>query len=184
MIFVTVGTQLPFDRLVRSVDDWASSGKHEVFAQIGPSPYRPKHMAWARFVEADECRRRFESASVIVAHAGMGSLITALELGKPIVVMPRRADLGEHRNDHQLATARRLVTQERAVVAFSEEELRGALDRIRDLRPAAACSSAASVRLVGALRHFINHGRGTASASTLGQLGGEDHDLSLPDVAI
>ena len=42
---------------------------------------------------------------VVIAHDEMGSIITALEMGKPIVVMPRRAELGEHRNDHQVAAA-------------------------------------------------------------------------------
>ncbi len=37
MIFVTVGEQLPFDRLVRAVDEWAAASGKEVFAQIGNS---------------------------------------------------------------------------------------------------------------------------------------------------
>ena len=40
MIFVTVGSQLPFDRLVRAVDDWAAgNGGAAAFAQIGASSY-------------------------------------------------------------------------------------------------------------------------------------------------
>ena len=53
----------------------------------------------------------------------MGSIITALELGKRIIVMPRRADLGEHRSDHQVATAKRFAEQGRIEVAFNEREL-------------------------------------------------------------
>jgi len=104
MIFVTVGTQLSFDRMVRVADTWAYlRGRDDVFAQIGPTEWRPSHIASVPFLETDECHRRIREASLVVAHAGMGSIITALELGKPIVVMPRRADLGEHRNDHHKA---------------------------------------------------------------------------------
>ena len=36
MIFVTVGTDSPFDRLMQVVDEWAAaSGRTDVFAQIG-----------------------------------------------------------------------------------------------------------------------------------------------------
>ena len=35
----------------------------------------------------------------------MGSIITAIDNNKPIVIMPRLHKYGEHRNDHQLATA-------------------------------------------------------------------------------
>jgi len=58
----------------------------------------------------------------------MGTIITALELDKPILVMPRRGDLGETRNDHQLATARRLHALGLIEVALDEAELRSRLD--------------------------------------------------------
>ena len=71
----------------------------------------------------------------MISHAGMGSIITALELGKRIIVMPRRANLGEHRNDHQLATAKRLSEQGRIMVAFTEQELVDKLDQLQVFDP-------------------------------------------------
>ena len=86
MIFVTVGVQLPFDRLVRAVDTWAGERmRADVFAQIGPSQYRPQHIEFRAFVEPPEFRRLVEGADAVVAHAGMGSIITALELAKPLI---------------------------------------------------------------------------------------------------
>jgi UDP-N-acetylglucosamine transferase subunit ALG13 len=124
MIFVTVGTQLPFDRLVSVVDQWAArQGRRDVFAQAGPTTRPPRFIAWAPFIDAGEFQRRCESAELIVAHLGMGSIITALELGKPILVMPRQASLHEHRNDHQAAMARRLAGSSRVSVAWDGSEL-------------------------------------------------------------
>ena len=38
MIFVTVGTQLAFDRMIKAVDEWAGArGRTDVFAQVGPA---------------------------------------------------------------------------------------------------------------------------------------------------
>lgn len=156
MIFVTVGTQLPYDRLVRTVDEWAGrTGRTDVFAQVGPTKYRPRHIECAPFVPADECRRRMKSATAVVAHAGMGSVLTALELGKPIVVMPRRADLGEHRNDHQMATARRLLAMGRVIVAFDEEHLVAKLAQLDHLRAGSAIPAMATPQLIHVLRDFI-----------------------------
>jgi UDP-N-acetylglucosamine transferase subunit ALG13 len=131
VIFVTVGAQMPFDRLVRSVDEWADSHQREdIFAQIGTSSYRPRHIRHSQFIAPAEFRRHVERADVIVAHAGMGSIISAVELGKPILVMPRRGDLGETRNDHQVATAERFGSLRLIEVATNERELGRKLDEI------------------------------------------------------
>jgi UDP-N-acetylglucosamine transferase subunit ALG13 len=159
-VFVTVGTQLPFDRLVRAVDGWAGRNPSSaVFGQIGPSTYRPRHMRWAHFIHADECRRRVREAAVVIAHAGMGTIITALEYGTPIVVVPRRADLGEHRNDHQTATAHHLLAQHRVVVALDEAQLLDRLAGLDQLAGAGGISRHARPRLLAVLREFVATGR-------------------------
>lgn len=158
MIFVTVGTQLAFDRMVRAIDAWAgaASPKPEVFAQIGPTELVPQHLEHKAFVEPGEFAERAGAADAIVAHAGMGSIITALTFGKPIIIMPRRADLGEQRNDHQLATAARFADRPGVMVARDETELPGLLDRLADLRGAEPIPEFASPGLIGAIRDFID----------------------------
>jgi len=108
LIFVTVGAQMPFDRLIEWVDDWAVAGdRGDVCAQIGPSTYAPRRLRILPFLEPPTFRRTMAEAHCVVAHAGMGTILTALELGKPILVVPRHGDLGETRNDHQVATLAR-----------------------------------------------------------------------------
>lgn len=157
MIFVTVGTQLPFDRLVRAVDEWAGlRGRTDVFAQMGPSEYRPRFIESRPFISPEEHRRRMEGATAVVGHAGMGTIIGALELGKPVLVMPRRAGLGEQRNDHQLATAKRFSELKRVAVAWDESELPARLDELERLVVQERVGSSASETLIGALRRFID----------------------------
>ncbi|OSI72462.1 glycosyltransferase [Bradyrhizobium canariense] len=157
MIFVTVGTQGQFDRLIRTIDEWAGvRGRTDVFAQTGPAEYRARHIRVERFIDPSEFRRCVESASLVVAHAGMGSIITALELGKQIIVMPRRAELGEHRNDHQVASARRFAQQGRIVVALDEKELVERLDRVGSAEPAERLGGQASSHLIDTIRTFID----------------------------
>ncbi|MCK1712902.1 MULTISPECIES: glycosyltransferase [unclassified Bradyrhizobium] len=160
MILVTVGTQVQFDRLIRTVDDWAGArARNDVFAQIGPSNQRFKHIRTERFIEPTEFRNSVEAASLVVAHAGMGSIITALELGKKILVMPRRASLGEHRNDHQVATAKRFAAQGRIEVAFDEGELADKLDHLDVRNGSERLGGEASPQLIRTLRTFIEAGR-------------------------
>jgi exopolysaccharide biosynthesis glucuronosyltransferase PssE len=132
VIFLTLGTQLPFDRLVRAVDAWcAAAPGREVFGQIvdpGATGYRPQHMEWVSHLSPEDYRARFEDASLIIAHAGMGTIITAMSMGKPLVLMPRKAGLGEHRNDHQVATVERFGTRQGIHVASDETTLPGVLD--------------------------------------------------------
>ncbi|MCC5888542.1 MAG: glycosyl transferase family 28 [Gammaproteobacteria bacterium] len=127
MIFLTVGTQLPFDRLARAVDNWcAERPDHEVIGQIGEpgrNGYRPTHFEWWPFVEPSEFVRRLDQSSVIVAHAGMGSIISAMLHAKPIVIMPRRDEFGEHRNNHQYATAKSFSERPLVHVAMTETDL-------------------------------------------------------------
>lgn len=114
MIFLTIGTQEPFDRLVRAMDDWARANHATMFGQLGalkPDSYRPTDFAYAEFMDAAAYEAKLVAADVVVAHAGMGSIISALTHARPIIIVPRRASLGEHRNEHQLATADRFRTR-------------------------------------------------------------------------
>jgi UDP-N-acetylglucosamine transferase subunit ALG13 len=124
MILVTVGGQLPFDRLIHAVDRWAmDSGRDDVFAQIGNSTRPPSHVTWERFLSPSDFQAKARESELIIAHAGIGSILTALELEKPIVVMPRRAHLGEHRNDHQWATVKHLGGRAGLTAVADEGEL-------------------------------------------------------------
>ena len=134
-LFLTVGTQLPFDRLVQALDAWAGMHCHEdlaIFGQIGPvssDGYRPQNFACMSFLEPEEFDRRFADATHIIAHAGMGTIISALVAEKPLLIMPRRARLGEQRNDHQLATVRQFKHRPGIWAVEDETGLASKLDR-------------------------------------------------------
>jgi UDP-N-acetylglucosamine transferase subunit ALG13 len=174
MIFVTVGSQMPFDRLIRAVDEWAvARGRSDVFAQIGSTDFLPKSISAKKFMDPLEFRKCVETADVIVAHAGMGSIITALECGKPIIVMPRRGSLNETRNDHQVATVRHLSKHGRIIVAMNEEELVSGLDHVGSPQEMDRISPHASPVLIATIRNFVD-GKpyaGETGASTATQAG-------------
>lgn len=160
MIFVTVGTQLPFDRLVSAIDAWAGrTGRRDVLAQIGPSQLRPQFIEHRPFLSPTEFSRHFATAELVIAHAGMGSIISAMSQGKPLLVMPRSASLNEHRNDHQLSTARRFRELGRILVAMDAQELDAQLSRLEQIPTASRTGLYASPELLAAVRAFVSEDR-------------------------
>ena len=97
-----------------------------------------------------------ENAEIIVAHAGMGSILTSLSMGKRIIVMPRRASLHEHRNDHQFASASKLKTVSGLTVAEDTRALFAALDRHVCGTPLEPIRHLASNELIANLRLWID----------------------------
>ena len=126
MIFVTVGThEQPFDRLVRAVDGLVADGilNEPVFIQTGYCAYEPGHCEWARFVPAPEMRSRMEAADVVVTHGGPSSFIEAMAAGKVPVVVPRRAQYGEHVNDHQVDFVHEVAERKGGIVPVYDTAL-------------------------------------------------------------
>ena len=156
VIFVTVGTQLPFDRLVEAVDHWASrSEASQVFAQIGHGEYLPQHMEWQRELEPKNFKSQLSRATAVVAHAGIGTILSGLELGKPVIILPRRADLGEHRNDHQLATAREFDQMGLVTVAENQNDLQDKLESLTSMKARQQLRPEASQNLLDYIQSFI-----------------------------
>ncbi|HOQ04341.1 MAG TPA: PssE/Cps14G family polysaccharide biosynthesis glycosyltransferase [Anaerohalosphaeraceae bacterium] len=137
MIFLTIGTLDPFDRLVRMVDELAGAGSMpaEVLAQIGISTYQPKHIRWVSVLEKNEFDRIFDESEFVISHAGMGSILTAVSRRKPMIVVPRLKQYGEHVNDHQLDTARRFEEMGVVLTANTSSELKEKVRSIASFRP-------------------------------------------------
>ena len=123
MIFVAVGTQFPFNRLIEYMDQWAGEHNQEVIAQISDGDYIPQNMKWERFLNGEQYNKNIAEASVFVSHAGMGNIISAREQQTPIIVMNRQFKLGEHRNDHQADGLKWMGKLEGVFTASTQEEL-------------------------------------------------------------
>lgn len=155
MVFLTVGMQLPFDRLVAIVDDWAGSTFTEVVAQIGASERKFRNIVTFRFLESNEFQEHVGKASVVVAHAGVGSILTAIEREKPIIVLPRRVAHGEHRSDHQCEMIVRFRDIEGVYPAKDSEEIVSLLNRRHELRSPRRIGSYAPKRFINELIRLI-----------------------------
>lgn len=154
MMFATVGTQLPFPRMISALDRIA--GKHDLrmFAQTADPHARYDHLETAAQLPPDRFDERARGAPVLIGHAGIGTIIAAKKLGKPVILFPRRGDLREHRNDHQMATARAVDGTRGVHIAWDEVALERLLTTKR-LEPAAMEGSTNRDRLIAYLADFI-----------------------------
>lgn len=126
MIYVTVGTDThQFNRLLREIDRLAGEGKirEKVVAQTGNSDYMPKNYKFFRFISQEKMEGIIKESRLVISHAGAGSVITAFEFKKPLIIVPRLKRFGEHTNDHQTEIAKELEKQKRALAVFDISSL-------------------------------------------------------------
>lgn len=105
MIFVTVGTQdVPFDRLLKEVEKQIKKGniKDEVIVQSGNSKFTSDLMKVTNFFTKEEYTKLIKKSSLVITHAGVGTIIDSLNAGKVVIVAPRLQKYKEAVNDHQL----------------------------------------------------------------------------------
>jgi UDP-N-acetylglucosamine transferase subunit ALG13 len=146
MIFATVGTQLPFPRLMNALNDLASRTSEEIVAQTGEGTTDRTSLREIKSLQPAEFSDLFHRARVVVSHAGIGSILSARRYGKPLIIVPRRHALDEHRNDHQMATARQVEGSPGIYVAWETDMLADLL--ASDLAPASEAMSPSRERLI------------------------------------
>ena len=105
MIFVTVGSQkFQFNALLEAVDSLVASGAAEggAFAQTGACTYEPIRMEHIAFLDREGFQRRMAASDIVITHGGAGAIVGAVKAGKEVIAVPRRAERGEHVDDHQI----------------------------------------------------------------------------------
>jgi UDP-N-acetylglucosamine transferase subunit ALG13 len=130
-VVVTLGTiRFSFRRLVERLVRVLPPAC-EVVWQVGDTDVSGLNISAHRMIDSTALRDAMARADVVVAHAGIGSALAALEVGRCPVLVPRERDHAEHVDDHQHQIARSLASAGLAVHAG------GAALNLRDLEDAA-----------------------------------------------
>jgi len=104
MILVTLGTQdKEFSRLLKAIDKEIEKGniKEKVVVQAGCTKYESKNMEVLDLVPQDEFEKLMSEADLLITHGGVGSILTGIKRGKPVIAAARLKKYKEHTNDHQ-----------------------------------------------------------------------------------
>ena len=153
---MTVGSMLPFDRLVAAMDHWARQHPDaSVFAQIGEGGRRPQHIECCEMLDPAAFRRHCLDCDVIVSHLGTGTVLTAAEVGRPLVALLRRHDLREVNSDHQHAAASWLRSRLGIAVVEHEGALGAEIERMVGCAGPQDFASASRATLCAAVADFL-----------------------------
>lgn len=153
MILIAVGTsEFPFDRLLSDIDELCEEGVvdgSQVVAQTGCSTYRPKHYRAFSLIGRDDYQKYVDEADIIITHAGTGSVIPSLKLGKKVIVFPRQKQYHEHVDDHQFELSDIFSNHGYVLAATNRDELRDAIRNMDTFEPAPFASNSGQMnRLV------------------------------------
>ncbi|XP_031492908.1 uncharacterized protein LOC116259304 [Nymphaea colorata] len=108
IVFVTVGTTC-FDALVRAVNSeqvrtiLLNKGYTDLLIQLGRGSFRPSKSAGENgslvvdyFTFSPSIADHLRSASLVISHAGSGSIFETLHLGKPLIVVVNEDLMDNH----------------------------------------------------------------------------------------
>ncbi len=147
LTFATVGATLPFPRLVEYVvaahRDGAIPGR--LVLQVGDGATLPNGIEAHATLPFERIRSLLARADTVICHAGTGSLITALREGCHVITVPRRFDLGEHYDDHQLEIATMFAERGLVQCVTDEASFRAALEALPTREPAMATTDPAAL---------------------------------------
>ena len=107
-LYVPLGTQkFPFVRIIIALNRLVEQGEYkpeEIVMQSALYPVKPNFTAFG-LIPNEDFNHYMEEAEVIVTHSGVNSIISSMEMGKPLVICPRLHEYGEHVDNHQMEIA-------------------------------------------------------------------------------
>ena len=155
MILVTVGSnEHQFNRLIKEIDELKERKilKEEIIAQIGNSTYFPKNFDYFKFKPYEEMENLTRKSDIVISHAGAGSIMLALEMKKPLIVVPRMKKYGEHINDHQVEITRQLEKEGKLIGVYEIEKIMPAIIKARKIKK---LKSIKQTKIIEILNKFV-----------------------------
>lgn len=138
MILVLLGTQNnSFVRLLeavqKNIDDKVIN--EEVIVQAGFTKFESKDMKIFSMIDKDKFAKIQEKADLVISHGGVGSIVSSLEKGKKVIVVPRLKKYNEHVNNHQIQIARKFKQDGYVKYVINMKNLGKVIKSMEDFEP-------------------------------------------------
>ena len=138
MIFVTLGTQdKSFKRLLKGIDIAINDGfiKEKVIVQAGLTEYKSKNMEILKLIPMEKFNEYIAKCSILITHAGVGSIMTGITNHKKVVAVPRKEKYGEHTNDHQMEIASEFAKLGYIIMVDDPSDIGKKIKEIKNFEP-------------------------------------------------
>jgi len=134
VILVTIGmNDAPYDRMFSIIDELAPSLNEEVIVQTGNIDFEAANCKTVKFLVDTEMNELFDSADLIIAHAGIGTILNGLQRNIPLVLVPRNVVMDADQ-DQQDIIAKKVESMGRGVRVTSLDELPQKIQEAKDLK--------------------------------------------------
>lgn len=136
MILVSLGThERPFHRLLKEIKKLILEKKiKDVIIQTGYTSYKVRGAKCFDFIEFGKMQKLIKRCEFLITHGGVGSITDALNYGKPTIVVPRRQELNEHSDNHQLQITREMEKIGKIIPVYDIKDLEKAIEKARKLK--------------------------------------------------
>lgn len=133
-LFVPLGTQkFPFERIIVALNSLVDRGEYkpdDIIMQSALYPVKPKFIALG-LIPNEEFNRYMVEAETIVTHSGVNSIISCMNIGKPLVICPRLHEYGEHVDNHQMEIAELMRTKYDVLVCTDMNDLSEMIEKAK-----------------------------------------------------
>jgi len=158
MIFVITGSEaFPFNRLIEELDLMKKNKVicTDVFIQLGSCNYIPSFCRYEKWLPFNKMRENIAASELVISHAGAGTTLLCLEMGKPLLIVTRRKKYGEHLDDHQVEFGEMMDKLGYAAVAYDVSELVGVYEKNKNRETCLLVENKVKNRLISELNNWI-----------------------------
>ena len=137
MILVSLGTQdKEFSRLLLMIQKLVDENliKEKVIVQAGYTKFKTDTMEVFDYVSMDKFSELLDECDLLITHGGVGTIMSALKLKKPVIACARLAKFHEHHNDHQCEIIEAFEKQGYLIKCDEEHSLKECLQQAKEFR--------------------------------------------------
>jgi beta-1,4-N-acetylglucosaminyltransferase len=130
LIFVTVGTSLPHDDLVRMIDNLVGEKKirDRIIVQRGAGRYVPRYVEHFRF--SPDLNQYYNEAEIVISNCGAGTIMENTTKGRKLIVIQNPDVTG----GHEWELVRKLEKGNHLIWCRDVNELLNCIEKARDMK--------------------------------------------------
>lgn len=138
MILILLGTiKLEFTRPLIEIEKLCKKGviNEKIIVQSGFTNYFSQYFEIIPFIKPDLLADLIEDASLVITHAGTGSVLGAIKKNKKVIAVARYQELYEHVDNHQLDLINEFSKKNYLIPWYKEDKLQEIFEKVKNFSP-------------------------------------------------
>ena len=157
MILIQLGTtKFQFTRPLSEIENLCEQGiiNDKIIVQSGFTKYQSKHFEIIPLIETDKLNELIDKSTLVISHAGTGSVLGAIKKNKKTIAVARYQELGEHIDNHQLDLLDEFSKKGYLIPWYKEDNLIDILSKVKTFTPKPYISS--KQKIIEYLKNYIS----------------------------